>query len=639
MSEIIVTLPDKSKKKFKSKVSVLDIASSIGEGLARAAIAGEINGKPVDLDTQITADSDLKILTFKDEKGKQIFWHSTAHLLAQAVKELFPDAVLAIGPAIENGFYYDFDVKKPFSLEDFEKIEAKMNELAKQDLKITRETKSKKEAIDLFEKQGNRYKKEILEQNIKGDSASFYTQGNFSDMCIGPHLPGTGKIQAVKLLKVAGAYWKGNEKNKMLQRIYGISFPDKKQLKEFIGLQEEAQKRDHRKIGKALDLFSFHPASAGCVYWHPKGFIIFNELENFWRQEHIKRGYTEIQTPQIFNKSLWEQSGHWEHYKDEMFTFKVDDEVYSLKPMDCPDSIVVYQTKKRSYRELPLRFNEIGRIFRNELSGTLGGLFRVRQITQDDAHIFAMPDQIQKEISRIIEFVKSFYAIFDFNPEIYLSTRPDKAMGSKEMWDKAESDLKKALEANNMEYGLKEKDGAFYGPKIDIHMRDCLNRDWQLATIQLDFQLPNRFKIRYVGSDGKEHEPVMIHRVIFGSFERFIGILIEEFAGAFPLWLAPVQTTVIPIADRHNKYAEKIAGTLRENGVRVEIDSRQEKVEYKIREAQLQKVPYVLVLGDREEQNNTITVRDRSGKVEQKVNVNEFLSKTLKEIAEKTIKS
>ncbi|MCK4883758.1 MAG: threonine--tRNA ligase, partial [Candidatus Diapherotrites archaeon] len=449
---------------------------------------------------------------------------------------------------------------------------------------------------------GNIYKKEIIEQKIEGDTVGFYSQGDFSDMCIGPHLPSTGKIQAIKLLKVAGAYWKGDEKNKMLQRIYGISFPNKKQLKEFNNLQEEIQKRDHRKLGKALDLFSFHPASAGCVYWHPKGFIILNELEKFWRQEHIKREYTEIQTPQIFNKSMWEQSGHWEHYKDEMFTFEVEDSIYSLKPMNCPDSIAMYQTKKRSYKELPLRFNEIGRIFRNELSGTLGGLFRVRQITQDDAHLFVTREQIQGEIITIMELIKSFYAIFGFKPEIYLSTRPDKAMGSKEMWDKAESDLKKALEANKMEYGLKEKDGAFYGPKIDIHMTDCLNRDWQLATIQLDFQLPGRFNTTYVGADGKEHEPVLIHRAIFGSFERFIGILTEEFAGAFPLWLSPVQVSIIPIADRHNEYAKKIAKILREQDVRVEIDSRQEKVEYKIREAQLQKMPYVLVLGDREEQ-------------------------------------
>ena len=568
---------------------------------------------------------------WKKEDDRKRFWHSTSHVLAAAVKELYPKAKLAIGPAIENGFYYDFDTK-PFKPEDLEKIEKKMLEIIKENEKFVKKEIGKAQALKQFKDEP--YKIELIKE-LPGKKVSTYTSGKFIDLCKGPHIESTGKIGAVKLLRVSGAYWKGSEKNKMLQRIYGISFPDKKMLRKWLFAKEEAEKRNHLKLGKTLDLFSMQQEAPGCVFIHPNGMVIWNELVKFWKDEHRKAGYVEINTPIILKKELWEKSGHWDHYKENMYFTTIDKEDFAVKPMNCPGGILIYKTKRRSYRELPMRVAELGTVHRHELSGVLNGLFRVRKFTQDDAHIYCTEEQIEQEIINIIDLIDRFYKVFGFSYQIELSTRPANAMGSKKMWDMAENALQKALKKKKMDFKINEGDGAFYGPKIDFHIKDSLERTWQCATIQLDFSMPEKFDLSYVGKDDKLHRPVMLHRVIYGSLERFFGILIEHYGGAFPLWLAPTQITLLPIADRHVKYAEKVKKELEENGFRILVDSRNESVSAKVRDAQLQKIPYILVTGDREEKDGTVTVRLRNGKVVGAKKIDEFVKKLFKEIKER----
>jgi threonyl-tRNA synthetase len=552
--------------------------------------------------------------------------------MAQAVEELFPGAKFGVGPPIENGFYYDIDSEHKFTDEDLQKIEEKMLEIAKRDLKTQREEMKREDAIKYFmSKRADPYKVEILNDIAKNEAVvSLYHQGGFTDLCRGPHMPTTAKLKNVKLLSVSGSYWRGDSNRQQLQRIYGISFPKKKDLDDYLHLLEEAKRRDHRKLGKELELFMFHEYTPGVPFWLPNGMVLFKELEKYWRDIHDNNGYEEINTPILVKDKLFEQSGHLEHYNDNMFKVVDGEEIYYLKPMNCPEATLVYSNKMRSYKDLPIRLSEIGRLHRNELRGALGGLFRVRQITMDDAHIFCTPEQIQDEITGVMGLIKRFYALFELEPRYYLSTMPDEAMGTKETWDNAEASLAAALKANSLSYEVKEKDGAFYGPKIDIHIKDALNRDWQIATIQLDYNLPERFDLTYEGSDGQKHRPVMVHRAIFGSFERFIGMLIEHFAGNFPLWLAPVQAAVIPITDNQIDYAKEIYDKLKESKFRVELDSRSEKVGYKIRDWETKKVPYMVVLGDKEKQNGNITVRAHKKGDQGAVAIDEFI-KTLTE--------
>lgn len=638
---IKVTLKDGSVMEIEKGMTALQVAEKISAGLARVALAAKINNIVKDLDFEIQEDCNLSILTSKDEEGISVFRHTSSHILAQAVKRLYPNVKLGIGPAIENGFYYDFDVDEAFSPEDLEKIEKEMEKIIKEDLKLERFELSRDEAIKLMKDKNEPYKVELINDLPEGEVISFYKQGDFVDLCAGPHVSTTGKIKAFKLLSVAGAYWRGSEKNKMLQRIYGTAFEKKSELDEYIHQLEEAKKRDHKKIGRELDLFTFHPEVPGACFWHPKGLTIWQELEQLWREIHKKYDYTEIQTPQLAKKELWVTSGHWDHYNEDMYHFNPDenvDETLCLKPMDCPFSILIYKTKTRSYKDLPLRFNEIGRIFRNEKSGQLNGLFRVRQITQDDAHLLCTEDQILNEISSILAMQKEFYSIFDLKVKYFLSTRPDDFMGEIEVWNKAEQDLKNALEKNGiMDYGIKDKDGAFYGPKIDVQAKDALGRTWQLATIQLDFQLPQNFEMSYIDTDGQKKTPVMIHRAIFGSFERFIGIITEQFMGAFPTWLAPVQVKLLPIADKHHEYTKKVQEELVKAGVRVEADYRAEKIGYKIREAQLEKIPYMLVIGDKEMENNQVAIRTRAGGDQGAKPIDEFIKDIMEEINSKKI--
>jgi len=545
-----------------------------------------------------TADVDL--LTLR---------HSAAHVLAQAVTELYPGVKLGIGPAIEDGFYYDFDRPEGFTPEDLEKIEARMREITKADQKFNRREVSKEEAEQIFADQP--YKQELIRE-IDEPVLTIYQNGSFTDLCRGPHVSSTGQIKAFKLLSVAGAYWRGDSKNPMLQRIYGTAFPTQEQLDEYLVRLEEARKRDHRKIGKDLDLFSFHEEGPGFPFWHPKGTIVYNQIVDFWRREHIKRGYLEVKTPVILNESLWRRSGHWETYKENMYFVEIDDETYAVKPMNCPGAILIYKEALRSYRDLPLRFAELGMVHRHELSGVLTGLFRVRSFTIDDGHIFCRPEQIQTEIAGVIDLIQTTYAKYGFKDyRIELSTRPAKSIGTDEMWETAESSLHEALRSKQIEYQVNPGDGAFYGPKIDFHVKDSMGRSWQLGTIQLDFSMPERFELEYIGEDGKPHRPVMIHRAALGAIERFMGVLIEEYAGAFPLWLAPVQIVILPIADRHIEYAEDIGKQLRDLDLRVTVDSRNEKTGFKIREAQIQKVPYMLIVGDREMEKRNVSVRQR----------------------------
>ena len=630
-----VTLKDGAILEVEKGSSIFEVAKQISEGLARNATCGEVDGEVKDLRYELQKDCNLVIHTFQEEdlEGKKAYWHTTSHIMVQAVKRLFPDAKLAIGPSIEEGFYYDFDVEKPFTDEDKAKIEEEMKKIIKEDIKIERFSLPKKEALELMKNEP--YKQELINDLPEGEEISFYQQGDFTDLCAGPHVMSTGKIKTVKILSSSGAYWRGSEKNKMLQRIYAISFPKASQLQEYLDLLEEAKKRDHKKLGKELELFMIAPEGPGFPFFLPKGMILRNVLEDFWRKIHTEHGYVEIKTPMILNEELWHRSGHWDHYKENMYTTKIDDVDYGVKPMNCPGGMIVYKNTMHSYRDLPIRAGELGLVHRHEKSGELNGLFRVRCFTQDDAHIFCLPSQIEEEISNVIQLVNEVYSIFGFKYEIELSTRPEDSMGSDEQWELAEGALKKVLKDLDLKYELNEGDGAFYGPKIDFHIRDCLGRSWQCGTIQLDFQMPERFDLTYIGEDGEKHRPVMLHRVIFGSIERFIGILIEHFAGAFPVWLSPVQVKILPITDKEHEYSYKLQKEMQEKGIRVVVDDRSEKTGYKIREAQLEKVPYMLVVGPKEVEQNLVAVRSRQNGDEGTCALEEFVQKILEEIETK----
>ena len=629
-----ITLKDGSVIDAEKGISVLDLAKKISEGLARMATAAKVNGEVVDLRFNIIEDSEVEILTFdSSEDGKKAYWHTTAHIMAQAIKRIYgQDIKLAIGPAINNGFYYDFDVKENISSEDFEKIENEMKKIIKEDLPIERYTLNREEAIKFMKELHEDYKVELIEELPEGEEISFYKQGEFIDLCAGPHLMSTGKVKAVKILSSSGAYWRGDEHNKMLQRFYGISFPKANELESYINMLEEAKKRDHKKLGKELELFMMAPEGPGFPFFLPKGMVLRNVIEDFWKDIHKKHGYVEIKTPVILNEELWHRSGHWDHYKENMYTTKIDDVDYGIKPMNCPGGMLVYKNKMHSYKDLPIRAGELGLVHRHEKSGELNGLFRVRCFTQDDAHIFCLPSQIETEVEGVISLVDEIYSIFGFEYTIELSTRPENSMGTDEQWNTAETALKKVLADMNLEYTLNEGDGAFYGPKIDFHIKDSIGRDWQCGTIQLDFQMPERFDLTYIGEDGEKHRPVMLHRAILGSIERFIGVLIENYAGAFPTWLAPVQVEIMPIADSHLEYSETVKNRLEEVGIRAELDSRNEKIGYKIREAQLQKVPYMLILGDKEKEANNVGVRSRKDGDIGAMELDEFIAKIVEEI-------
>ena len=630
---IKITLKDGSEMEVEKGLSILEITKKISEGLARVATCAEVNGEVKDLRTAVEEDCNLNILTFDSLDGKKAYWHTTSHVLAQAIKRLYPEMKLAIGPAIDNGFYYDFDTETPFTPEMLEKLEGEMKKIIKEDLAIERFTLPKQEALELMKDEP--YKQELINELPEGEEISFYKQGEFTDLCAGPHLLSTGKLKAVKLLSSSGAYWRGNEKNKMLQRIYGISFPKASELDEYVNIIEEAKKRDHRKLGKELELFFFDETAPGMAYWMPKGFTIMNILIEFWRKEHKKRGYQEFSGPQLNSSVLWKTSGHWDHYKEDMFVLTdIDGSEQALKPMNCPNSIKIYQSKLRSYKDLPLRFNDVDVIHRNEKSGQLNGLFRVRMFRQDDSHNYVTEDQIGSEIKDIVEIASYLYGIFGLEYQLTLSTRPEDYMGELETWNKAETDLKRVLNeiCGEGNYRINEGDGAFYGPKIDIKMKDCLGREWQMGTVQLDFQLPQRFNLSYIDKEGNKKTPIMIHRAIFGSFDRFIGIITEHFAGAFPVWLAPVQVKILPIADKHKEYANKLKEQLEDLDLRVELDDREEKIGYKIREAQLQKIPYMLIIGDKEVEANAVGVRARKDGDIGQMSVEQFVEKIKNEI-------
>lgn len=634
---IKITLPDGSVRECEKGTKIYDIASGISEGLARNALCAGLNGKLTGLDTPVEEDAELRIYTFKDEEGREVYRHTTSHILAQAVKNIYPTVKLAIGPAIKDGFYYDFEFKTPITQEDFPKIEAEMQRIIKANLPLVRKELSRQEAEALFRKFGEDYKIELLSAIPEGETVSTYTQGEFTDLCRGPHLSSTGKVKAFKLTSVAGAYWRGDSKNKMLTRIYGTCFDKKADLEAYITRMEEAKKRDHRKLGKELDLYDILPEGPGFPFFYPKGMVLRNILENFWREEHIKAGYVEIKTPMILNRDLWYRSGHWDHYKDNMYGVKIDDEDYAIKPMNCPGGMLVYKRSLHSYRDLPIRMGELGLVHRHELSGALHGLMRVRCFTQDDAHIFMTPEQIESEIIGVVKLIDRFYKVFGFKYSVELSTRPQDFMGSVEQWDKATEALKSALNKLKQPFTVNEGDGAFYGPKIDFHLEDCIGRTWQCGTIQLDFQMPERFDLTYTGSDGEKHRPVMIHRVVFGSIERFMGILTEQYAGAFPMWLSPVQVKVLSLTERTADKCLEIAEQLREKGFRVETDNRNEKIGMKIREAQLEKVPYMLVIGDRDVEQEVVSVRDRKQGDLGAMKLEAFMEKIKKQVEEKSL--
>ncbi len=631
MSEKIkISFPDKSIKEFEKGINSYDIAASISKKLADDILVAEVNGKMKDLTAPVSEDSDIIFHKFDSEKGKEVYWHTTSHILAQAIEELFPGAKFGVGPPIESGFYYDIDSEKKFSDEDLVKIESKMLEISKRDLKPARKEMKRTDAINYFNSERkDPYKVEILETIAKDEeSVSLYSQGEFTDLCRGPHLPSTSKVKAVKLLSVSGSYWRGDEKRQMLQRIYGISFPKQKELDEYLKNLEEAKKRDHRKLGKELELFSFHEEGPGFPFWHNNGMILLNNLKEYLRGKLAELDYQEINTPIILNQKLWLQSGHYENYKENMYFTEIDERDFAVKPMNCPGSTMVYRTSMKSYRDLPLRLFEFGLVHRHELSGVLSGLFRVRSFTQDDAHIFCTPDQIEEEISILIKLIFDVYNTFGFNDvQVYLSTRPEKYIGSLEVWNASEKSLASALEMAGVKYKINEGDGAFYGAKIDFVVKDSLRRDWQLGTIQLDFSMPERFGLEYIGADSKIHRPVMIHRAIFGSFERFVGVLTEHYAGYFPLWLTPVQVNILPITDSHKEYAKKINDELRKEGFRVNIDNRNEKIGFKIRESENKKIPYMIVIGDKEVESNNISVRQHLKGDIGKFELNEFKEK------------
>ena len=610
----VVRLPDGSERVFDHPVTVLDVASSIGPGLARAAIAGKIDGKLVDVSSPIGSDSDLAIITEKDAEGLEIIRHSCAHLLAHAVKELFPDAQVTIGPVIADGFYYDFSYKRAFTPEDLQAIEKRMLEISKRDLKIERKILERTDAINFFKEQGEHYKAQIIESIPGDEDLSLYSQGNFTDLCRGPHVPATSKIKAFKLMKVAGAYWRGDSNNEMLQRIYGTAWTNKDDLKDYLHRLEEAERRDHRKIGKQLDLFHTQDEAPGMVFWHPKGWLLWQQMEQYMRNILSQNGYLEIRTPQILDKDLWIRSGHWENFRENMFTTHADERDFAIKPMNCPGHVQIFNQGLRSYRELPIRLAEFGSCHRNEASGALHGIMRVRSFTQDDAHIFCTEDQIQDEVVRFIDLLKVVYADFGFKElMVKLSTRPQKRVGSEAQWDKAEGALKAALNEAKLEWELQPGEGAFYGPKIEFSLKDCIGRVWQCGTLQLDFSMPDRLGAEYVAEDNSRKIPVMLHRAILGSMERFIGILLENYAGALPLWLSPEQVVVLNISRTQADYAQQVAGQLKQQGIRVTLDLRNEKITYKIREHSLQKLPYQIVVGDEEVRTNTVAVRNRAG--------------------------
>ncbi len=632
---IRITLKDGIVKEYHEGITVREVAESISAGLARAALAGEVNGKVTELDFKLDSDCRLNLLTFEDEGGRFTYRHTASHVLAQAVKRLYPDAKLAIGPAIDTGFYYDFEREKPFSIEELDSIEKEMEKIIKEDLKLERFVLPRNDAIKFMEEKGEPYKVELIKDLPEGEEISFYKQGDFTDLCAGPHLVGTGKLKAVKLLSVAGAYWRGNEKNKMLQRIYGTAFPKKSQLDEYLFRIEEAKKRDHRKLGRELDLFDILDEGPGFPFFMPKGMVLRNLLEDFWRTEHKKGGYQEIKTPVILNKELWLKSGHWDTYKENMYTVDIDEQEFAIKPMNCPGGILVFKRKLHSYRDLPQRMGELGLVHRHELSGALHGLMRVRCFTQDDAHIFMTPEQITDEIVGVINLIDDFYKVFGFKYNVELSTRPENSIGSDEMWELSTEGLKKALDLKGIKYTVNEGDGAFYGPKIDFHLEDSIGRTWQCGTIQLDMNLPERFDLSYIGPDGEKHRPVMIHRVVFGSIERFIAILTEHFAGAFPTWLSPVQVKILPLVDKHHDYAYEVKKLLEAENIRVEVDTRNEKIGYKIREAQMEKTPYMLVIGDKELEGRLVSVRSRKDGDLGAVSPEEFTEKIYDEIKNK----
>ena len=629
---MIITLKDGSTKEYAEAKSVIDIASDISEGLARVACAGEVDGEVVDLRTVVDKDCELNILTFDSEGGKGAFRHTTSHIMAQAIKRLYPNVKLAIGPSIDDGFYYDIDSDEPLAAEDLSKIEAEMKKIVKENLPVTRFTKPRAEAIEFFKEKNEPYKVELIEDLPEDSEISFYQQGEFVDLCAGPHLMTTKPVKAFKLTSLAGAYWRGSEKNKMLTRIYGTSYTKKADLEEYITRMEEAKKRDHRRLGKELGLFMMKEEGPGFPFFLPKGMVLKNTLLDYWREIHNKAGYVEISTPIMLSRHLWETSGHWDHYKENMYTTVIDDTDFAIKPMNCPGGILVYKSEPRSYRDLPLRMGELGLVHRHEKSGQLHGLMRVRCFTQDDAHIFMTPEQIRDEIKGVAKLIDSVYQLFGFKYHVELSTRPEDSMGSDEDWEMATEGLRGALDDLGLDYVVNEGDGAFYGPKIDFHLEDSIGRTWQCGTIQLDFQLPLRFDCEYIGADGEKHRPIMIHRVAFGSIERFIGILIEHFAGAFPTWLAPVQVKVLPISEKYMDYANKVMDQLKDAGIRTEIDDRAEKIGYKIREARLQKIPYMLVVGAKEEEEGKVSVRSRFLGDEGSKDLDEFISAICAEI-------
>ena len=635
MADVKIILPDGSAKEYAAGTTLGEAVKQLSNSLAKKVLAANVNGELTDLREELVDGSEVAFLTFEEDGGKHTLRHTASHILAQAVKRLWPEAKLAIGPAIDKGFYYDIDMEHTLTPEDLDKIEKEMSRIVKENLPITKSVMSRQEAIEFFKSKNEDYKVELIEDLPEDAVISCYAQGDFIDLCAGPHVASTGKVKAFKLQSIAGAYWRGDEKNKMLQRIYGTAFEKKEELDAYLHLLEEAAKRDHRKLGKELGLFVIKEEGPGFPFFLPKGMALRNELENFWREVHHEFDYEEIRTPIILNKQLWETSGHWFHYRENMYTTIIDDEEYAIKPMNCPGGILVYQNEMHSYRDFPLRYAELGLVHRHELSGALHGLFRVRAFTQDDAHVFMLPDQMQSELMKVIELFDRIYSQFGLKYHVELSTKPDNAMGDDAIWEAATEALRNAIEAKGIPYVINPGDGAFYGPKLDYHIEDSLGRTWQCGTIQLDMNLPERFQIEYVGEDGQKHRPIMIHRACFGSMERFIGILTEHYAGAFPTWMAPVQVKILPISEKHVEYAKELAKQMHRDYVRVEVDDRSEKIGYKIRQAQMAKVPYMLVVGDKEVEEGTVNVRKHGGDELGSVPFEEFFNSIKIEIKER----
>ena len=635
MADVKIILPDGSAKEYPAGTTLGEAVKKLSNSLAKKVLAANVNGELTDLREELVDGSEVAFLTFEEDGGKHTLRHTASHVMAQAVKRLWPEAKLAIGPAIDKGFYYDIDMEHTLTPEDLTKIEKEMSRIVKENLPITKSVMSRQEAIEFFKSKNEDYKVELIEDLPEDAVISCYTQGDFTDLCAGPHVASTGKVKAFKLQSIAGAYWRGDEKNKMLQRIYGTAFEKKEELDAYLHMLEEAAKRDHRKLGKELGLFVIKEDGPGFPFFLPKGMALRNELENFWREVHHDFEYDEIRTPIILNKHLWETSGHWDHYRENMYTTIIDDEDYAIKPMNCPGGILVYQNEMHSYRDLPLRYAELGLVHRHELSGALHGLFRVRAFTQDDAHVFMLPEQMQSELMKVIELFDRIYSQFGLKYHVELSTKPDNAMGDDAIWEAATEALRNAIEAKGIPYVINPGDGAFYGPKLDYHIEDSLGRTWQCGTIQLDMNLPERFNVEYIGEDGQKHRTIMIHRACFGSMERFIGILTEHYAGAFPTWMAPVQVKILPISEKHVEYANQLAKQMRHDYVRVEVDDRNEKIGYKIRQAQMEKVPYMLVVGDKEMEDNSVNVRKHGGDELGTVPFDEFFNSIKIEIKER----